>query len=177
MRNVENVLAGKVVYCDTCGAIGPYQEMTPYEYGRIFKSRSMYNHKGCGGDLFRYLKPDEPGISEFGSINSDQWEKLPPEERQFHINYAKTLIGKATKELKEADERIANMSWDELHDGMKEYRDFTKYYNDNLTCPMCGSHVVKKLTVADRAVSVAARGLATGKIGKQYECKKCGHKW
>lgn len=31
--------------------------------------------------------------------------------------------------------------------------------------------------VADRAVSVAAWGLASGKIGKQYECKKCGHKW
>ena len=72
MRPVENVLAGKVVYCDTCGAIGPYQEMTPYEYGRFFKSRSMYNHKGCGGKLFCYLKTTKPGISEFGDINSEQ---------------------------------------------------------------------------------------------------------
>ena len=59
----------------------------------------------------------------------------------------------------------------------KEISDFRKYNDPNLTCPMCGSHVVKKLTVADRAVSVAAWGLASGTIGKQYECKKCGHKW
>lgn len=174
---IENVLEGRVVYCDTCGAIGPYQEMIPYEYGKLFKSHNIYRHKGCGGKLFCYLKPDEPGISKFGHIREGEWEALSPDERQFHIQYAKTLIGKATKDLEESNQRIANMSWDELRTGMKEVKNFQKYNNPNLTCPVCGSHVVKKLTTADRAVSVAAWGLASGKIGKQYECKDCGHKW
>ena len=44
-------------------------------------------------------------------------------------------------------------------------------------CPMCGSTNTERISTANRAVSVAAVGLASSKIGKQYQCKKCKHKW
>ena len=45
-------------------------------------------------------------------------------------------------------------------------------------CPICGTKQhVKRISTFNRSVSVAAVGLASAKIGKQYECKNCGHMW
>lgn len=44
-------------------------------------------------------------------------------------------------------------------------------------CPVCGSKNVAKISTLNRSVSVATVGLASSKIGKQYECKNCKHKW
>lgn len=44
-------------------------------------------------------------------------------------------------------------------------------------CPTCKSHNTRKITTANRATSVATFGLASGKIGKSFECKNCGYKW
>lgn len=45
-------------------------------------------------------------------------------------------------------------------------------------CPICGSKAnVKRLTTLNRSASIAVVGLASGKIGKQYECTKCKHMW
>ncbi len=44
-------------------------------------------------------------------------------------------------------------------------------------CPVCGSRNVSKISTLNRSASVAAFGLASSKIGKQYECKSCKHKW
>lgn len=44
-------------------------------------------------------------------------------------------------------------------------------------CPMCGSLQTRRISTANRAVSVYTVGLASDKIGKQYECLKCKHKW
>lgn len=53
-----------------------------------------------------------------------------------------------------------------------------KKYNDYMfTCPMCGSKKVRRIGTANRAASIAVTGLASGKIGKQYECENCRHKW
>ena len=65
-------------------------------------------------------------------------------------------------------------------DGRKDIKknwDKEKYCNYIFTCPMCGSKKVKRIGTASRAVSVATVGLASGKIGKQYECDNCKHKW
>lgn len=37
-------------------------------------------------------------------------------------------------------------------------------------CPVCGSKNTKRLSTTNRAVSIAVVGLASDKIGKQYEC-------
>lgn len=44
-------------------------------------------------------------------------------------------------------------------------------------CPNCDSTNIVKISTANRAVSVATTGLASGKIGKQYKCKDCKHMW
>ena len=44
-------------------------------------------------------------------------------------------------------------------------------------CPMCGSSNTTQISTLNRAASVAAVGLASSKIGKQYQCKNCKHKW
>lgn len=44
-------------------------------------------------------------------------------------------------------------------------------------CPVCGSTNVSKISTLNRGVSVATVGLASSKIGKQYECRSCKHKW
>lgn len=49
--------------------------------------------------------------------------------------------------------------------------------DSSIKCPVCGSKNVKALSTLNRSVSVAAFGLASSKIGKQYECKSCNHKW
>lgn len=47
----------------------------------------------------------------------------------------------------------------------------------SIKCPVCGSTRVSKISTANRLTSVFAFGLASSKIGKQYECKHCKHKW
>ena len=47
----------------------------------------------------------------------------------------------------------------------------------SIKCPVCGSTRVNKISTANRLTSVFAFGLASSKIGKQYECKSCRHKW
>lgn len=44
-------------------------------------------------------------------------------------------------------------------------------------CPMCGSKNTTKISTMNRAVSVTMVGMASSKIGKQYQCKSCGFKW
>ena len=44
-------------------------------------------------------------------------------------------------------------------------------------CPTCGSTNVKRITTANRAVSVLTLGILSGKIGKNYECLDCKAKW
>lgn len=48
---------------------------------------------------------------------------------------------------------------------------------NQLKCPICGSTNVNRISTMNRTVSVATVGLASSKIGKQYECKNCKHKW
>lgn len=44
-------------------------------------------------------------------------------------------------------------------------------------CPLCGSTNTQRISTFNRTVSVATFGLASSKIGKQYQCKNCKHKW
>lgn len=44
-------------------------------------------------------------------------------------------------------------------------------------CPICGSTNIRRISTLNRGMSVATVGLASSKIGKQYECKNCKHKW
>lgn len=68
--------------------------------------------------------------------------------------------------IKEQDEAIAR----------KQQAEEQKMANA-VKCPNCGSLNTKEISTISRAISVEMVGLASSKIGKQYECKKCGYKW
>lgn len=81
-------------------------------------------------------------------------------------------IGK--KAHKDGIEEYGEEKWQEILEDASN----RKIYNDYMfTCPMCGSKKVLKLNTMDRAVSIAVKGLASDKIGKQYQCDHCGHKF
>lgn len=44
-------------------------------------------------------------------------------------------------------------------------------------CPTCGSTNISKISTTSRMISTGLFGLASSKIGKTMECKKCGYKW
>lgn len=44
-------------------------------------------------------------------------------------------------------------------------------------CPECGSTNTTRISENNRAFSVAVFGLASSKVGKQYQCNNCSHKW
>lgn len=44
-------------------------------------------------------------------------------------------------------------------------------------CPHCNSTNIKQISMLNRMISVEIFGLASSKIGKQFECKNCKYKW
>lgn len=50
---------------------------------------------------------------------------------------------------------------------------------DSIKCPSCGAghNKIKKISTMNRAVSIGVVGLASNKIGKQFECTSCHYKW
>jgi hypothetical protein len=44
-------------------------------------------------------------------------------------------------------------------------------------CPNCGSYRVHPISTTKRVISTATLGLASGTIGKSYECEECKYKW
>ena len=143
--------------------------MPPYE--RRWPKYDVNKHKDCGGYL--HIAYHDGGRA----YSTDEWNTMSPEEKEVAVQEHWETQDGIKRDHEEYVACMNAMSYEERKALNKEISDFRKYNDPNLTCPMCGSHVVKRLTVADRAVSVAAWGLASGKIGKQYECKKCGHKW
>ena len=164
-----------IIYCKACGAIGPFTEMSPYK--KWIFSDSL-RHKDCGGELgivshnVSDINCHGKTVIRIACLTLSEWNTMSPEERQQAIKEHWKIVAQEARTQREID-ALPPLTREES----KKISNFTKYYDGNLTCPVCGSHVVKKLTTADRAVSVAAWGLASGKIGKQYECKDCGHKW
>ena len=84
----------------------------------------------------------------------------------------------AEKDFGKYQERRKSKALKEKH--MKE--EYLKSENERLAklpeCPICNSkRYVKRISTLDRDMSVTMFGLASSKIGKQYECKNCKHKW
>ena len=46
-----------------------------------------------------------------------------------------------------------------------------------IKCPTCGSTNINNISTVNRTASLFVAGLASSKIGKQFECKDCGYKW
>lgn len=75
--------------------------------------------------------------------------------------------------LERMNQAIANETNSKIMNAVNPFKEVT----NGVKCPMCGKNAGKKISTTNRAVSVAAVGLASGKIGKQYKCSSCGHMW
>ena len=67
--------------------------------------------------------------------------------------------------------------WNAVNKARIESENRKKYNDYMFTCPMCNSKKVMKISDLDREFSFAIWGVASDKIGKQYECDNCHHKW
>lgn len=61
--------------------------------------------------------------------------------------------------------------------GNNTYNPLRNIQNNQPKCPLCQSTNIKNISTINRATSVAVVGLASSKIGKQWECKNCGNKF
>ena len=75
------------------------------------------------------------------------------------------------------EKKLGKEGWAEFQKSLHQDKQNKKFNNYLFTCPMCGSKKVSKLSDLNRAGSIALKGLASDKIGKQYECNDCNHKW
>ena len=81
------------------------------------------------------------------------------------------MIQKEKQQQKELDEKLEEI------DRNAQAHKAAQHAYDHPECPMCKSHNTRRISTANRAISVATVGLASSKIGKQYECFNCKHKW
>lgn len=90
---------------------------------------------------------------------------------------AEKQLERMNKQTAEEKERIEKEN--KLHEqrAIEWHLNDTSSSNKGLKCPVCGSHYVVKIGALNRAASVHFWGLASSKIGKQYECKDCHHKF
>lgn len=75
------------------------------------------------------------------------------------------------------ESKMGKDGWRDFQKAVHEDEEKKKYNNYMFTCPMCGSKKVKKISDLSRTASIAMLGVASSKIGKQYECDNCKHKW
>lgn len=93
-------------------------------------------------------------------VGWDEYEALLEHRREQRKRFeAQQEAAKQAAEQKERDERARREAVQQLK------------------CPLCGSMNTRRISTLNRSVSVSAFGLASDKIGKQYECKNCKHKW
>lgn len=80
----------------------------------------------------------------------------------------------ATKDMRKYYEQVQR----QMDEAVASLNQSTAAYNaKHPACPNCGSRNTERISAMNRSASVALTGLASSKIGKQYECKNCKHKW
>lgn len=123
----------------------------------------------CGGNLIDT------------KISYEEYKKLPKTKRcpKCKRKYSKLFIKcskcnvqliKLSTENKRLDKQV-----EEIRKQTQESR--SSQQTNIPKCPTCGSTNVKRITTANRAVSVLTLGILSGKIGKNYECLDCKAKW
>lgn len=65
----------------------------------------------------------------------------------------------------------------QVEEGLKQKRLEEEQAKKVPICPHCNSNNTYRITELNRALSIATVGLASSKIGKQYGCHNCKHKW
>lgn len=130
------------------------------------------------GLLLMFLgKEMDDTLSKIFSIIMILGTLYPMGQLKFDIdskNNAKKNLALAEKNYYEYEEQQKKIIA-EMYGNQKPY--VPPVTNNKIKCPMCGSTNTVKISTMNRAASVAMVGMASSKIGKQYQCKDCGHKW
>lgn len=97
---------------------------------------------------------------------------------EFNLDEVEAYIVKQ-KELQQKIQAIEDerKTQEAVRKAKEEARKREQYQYDHPECPVCKSHNTSRISTLNRAVSVGVAGLASSKIGKQYECYHCKHKW
>ncbi len=94
------------------------------------------------------------------------------------------FLGEKQSRVKDLD--LAKQKYEEYEKLLGSWAEETERYQqaqhkqweaNHPICPACGSRNTSRISTLNRTASVATFGLASSKIGKQYECKACKHKW
>lgn len=82
---------------------------------------------------------------------------------------------------------LAEKKQELIDEGLHQYQQTEEYKRavqeeDRLSklpaCPICGTkEYVRRISTFKRSISVVAWGIASSKLGKQYECTRCKHNW
>lgn len=106
----------------------------------------------------------------------DFYSKLQEYKKELNLYNTNRKEWEKQKEQKKADIETKYRARANA-DVYKKYNPPTPVKTNTVKCPICESTDVEKITTMDRSVSIALVGMASGKIGKQYKCKKCKHMW
>jgi len=95
-----------------------------------------------------------------------------PQRREAINKLTNTMKNISTKkQVKEEEEQQKLRDWEIREELLNELN------RKRLYCPVCGSGNVSRISTTGRLISVLTVGFASSKIGKQYMCKICKHKW
>lgn len=122
----------------------------------------------CGGNLIDT------------KISYEEYKKLPKTKRcpKCKRKYPKLFIKCSKCNVQLIKLSTENKRLDKQVEEIRKQTQESHSSQQNIPkCPTCGSTNVKRITTANRAVSVLTLGILSGKIGKNYECLDCKAKW
>lgn len=145
----------------------------------------MYMCKNCGITLF-YTK-EEVQTAKCDCENTDyvcldvnpvEYSNMSQTEKDNLVKRKLNLSQSQFAEISEEWKKIRAEVDREYYKKRLEQRNTKHSISQNIPkCPTCGSTNIKRITTANRAVSVLTLGILSGKIGKNYECLDCKAKW
>lgn len=165
-------------YCIECRHENLYDKLQKIDY-TIAEFNSNIPKQPDSTDIYKNSFIRKAYYKKF-----EEWkESIVTEKRKLYERYVShwTTIDKECHTYKLNMETLYHNSHGEAHDEISRrvQQNVSKQAGTFLgnKCPRCGSGFVKEISTASRMISIFGAGLASSKIGKQYECTKCKYKW
>lgn len=162
-------------YCLKCGEIARELEIGDHFEFDSLKTGEHIDiplHNGCGGGIYQLNLPED-GDSKFDhAISVSDFEALTPKEQEL----TRAILKKEIEESRTRDSRVNKPATDYNNEIPQQHAAQVAGYT-RVKCPMCGKYMVISISPGRRFFSGVFLGLGSSNIGKQYECKSCGHKF
>lgn len=157
------------IYCPKCGDVETMDDW--YKYCEYCGTKLQKLNVSTLEEYGKYTKEGEERYKNLELLMYP--EKLDREAIQHRLDI---IGGRIPNTLPDPNAEFRpKKSWfDKFLDWFPEDPKHEAKMTTVVKCPYCGSTDTKKIGVGGRAVSTATLGLASGKIGKQWHCKKCG---